>query len=223
MTSPRLSLNAIVLAAIVMCIVMSMVGARSEQAKTTTGLKIARVDVSAVMSQYKFAVTGTAAIQKKYDVEVATLRAWGQNNLLAAGDQDALAQLVAADQSAAGASADQKAQEQRLLTKSKGLINEYTALQSKQAGNLTQQDKDRMTELMRRASDTETRVNQSKTNDEDELQTELNTLRTKAVQDVTDAISKVAKDKGYNLVLSSEVAYYTDTDLTDTVVASLNK
>ena len=46
-----------------------------------------------------------------------------------------------------------------------------------------------------------------------------NATGTYGQKDIKDALAKVAKEKGYNLVLSGDLALYADNDITDAVLA----
>ena len=83
MSDSTRSLRAIVLAAIVLCIVASLVGAKADQEKSIpAGLKVASVDVSRLLTDYKYAINTTNDLQKKSDDLELRLRTIQQNFLL---------------------------------------------------------------------------------------------------------------------------------------------
>ncbi|HLV80620.1 MAG TPA: OmpH family outer membrane protein [Chthonomonadaceae bacterium] len=224
MSESTRSLRAIVLAAIVLCIVASLVGAKADQEKgVPAGLKVASVDVSKLLTDYKYSINTTNDLQKKNDNLTLRLRTIQQNFLLPEADQNTLADLAVQENSATGLTAAQKQQQTKLQGDSKSLMDQYTALQQKQVGALTQQDKDALQDFTRRASDTDTRLRTAEQQGKNDLEKQLQAAQTKAVGDVHEAVARVAKEKGFSLVLNSDVAFYADNDITDAVLSQLNK
>ena len=224
MSEPTRSLRAIVLAAIVLCIVASLVGAKADQEKSASaGLKVASVDVSRLLTDYKYAVNTTSDLQKKNDELELRLRTIQQNFLLPEADQKTLADLAVQQNTPNGLTAAQKQTQTKLQADSKALMDQYTGLQQKQVGQLTQQDKDNLQDFTKRASDTDSRLRAMEQQGKGDLDKQLQTAQTKAVTDIHDAVAKVAKEKGFSLVLRSDVAFYADNDITDSVLTQLNK
>ena len=223
MSEPTRSLRAIVLAAIVLCIVASLVGAKADQEKTSAGLKVASVDVSRLLTDYKYAVNTTSDLQKKNDELEVRLRTIQQNFLLPEADQKTLADLAVQQNSPSGLTPAQKQTQTKLQGDSKALMDQYTTLQQKQVGQLTQQDKDNLQDFTKRASDTDSRLRAMEQQGKGDLDKQLQTAQSKAVTDIHDAVARVAKEKGFSLVLRSDVAFYADNDITDAVLSQLNK
>ena len=224
MSEPTRSLRTIVLAAIVLCIVASLVGAKADQEKgAPASLKVASVDVSKLLTDYKYAINTTGDLQKKSDDLELRLRTIQQNFLLPDADQNSLADLAVQENSPNGLTPAQKQTLTKLQGDSKALMDQYTALQQKQVGQLTQQDKDNLQNFTKRASDTDSRLRTMEQQGKGDLDKQLQTAQNKAVADIHDAVAKVAKEKGFSLVLTSNTAFYADNDITDAVLAQLNK
>lgn len=224
MSEPTRSLRAIVLAAIMLCIVASLVGAKADQDKNASSvLRIASVDTSRLLSEYNYAISSSQDLTKKADELDLRLRTIQQNSLLPEADQKTLADLIVAENTPNGLNATQKGTKDKLVNQSKALLEQLTVLQSKQVGQLTQQDRDQLTDFARRASDTETRYNAAQKDAKDSLQKQQDGVMTKVLKDVHDATAKVAKEKGFSLILRSDVAFYADNDITDAVLGQLNK
>ncbi len=221
MSEPTRGLRAIVLGAIVLCIVASLTGAKAGQDKNG-GLRIATVDPVTILTQAANIVATKNQLQKQQSDTLLRLQTWQQNPLLSEADQVALSDIALAEATTNGASAQQKSQKDKLTGQSKTLVDEFNSLQSKQAA-LTQAEKDRLNVLTRAGSDTESRINLRKRESDEDLQKQANALDAKASKDMKDSINKVAKDKGFNLVFRNDVAFYADNDITDAVLAQMNK
>lgn len=224
MSKSVFTLRLIVMAAIVLCIVASMAGASGEQEKTASaGLKIATVDPDRVADEYKYMLTQRQQITRAASDENLTLRAWKQNPLLAEADQQALAALLVKQAAPAGLTPADKTSLDKLQAASKQLSDENSSLQSKTYGSLTQQDRDKLTDYTRRVTETDQRCSTRQEADNESFKKQVDDATQKTVKDVREGIGRVAKEKGYNLVFSSQVVWYAETDLTDSVVAVLNK
>jgi outer membrane protein len=219
MPQPTPSLRLIYLAAIVCCIVASLTGARAEQDKNPGGLKVAVVNQHRLGDDYKYAQKTLQDLQKKEADFLTMLQTWQQNNLLSEADQKALSDLNVKD--ANTLSADEKARKQKLLDQSKRLFDELLALQTRPQLNVAEND--RLKEFSRLQADTEKRIKDRQGELQQQEQQDVGRLRDKVLADTNAGIAKVAKEKGYNLVFSSDVVLYADNDITDQVLKEINK
>ena len=214
--------NTLIMAAIIFCVSISLTAVKGQD--KTNGLKVALVDISRLSSEYSYNISAFQDLQKREQINLAVLRTLAQHALLSEADQKALGELVSAETTNPnGFTPAQKTQKQQFLDKSKTMSDEFLALQQKVVGQLTPQDKEKLNQYYRAQSETEQRLQKSKADSDEALQGDAMKNRNKALKDVREAISKVAKDKGFSLVLSNEVAWYADSDLTDDVLKVLNK
>jgi Skp family chaperone for outer membrane proteins len=218
---PTRGIRALILAAIVLCITVSLTGAKAGQDKA--GLRVALVDIGRLSSEYSYNINAFQELQKKEQSNLNVLRALAQNALLSEADQKLLGDLVTAESNPNGLTPAQKMQKQQLLDKSKGMVEDFNGLQQKVVGQLNDQDKAKLNQYYKAQSDTEQRLQKSKSDLDQQLQEEAVKNRTKALKDVRETIAKVAKDKNFSLVLSNEIAWYAETDVTDDVLKVLNK
>jgi Skp family chaperone for outer membrane proteins len=222
MTEPTRGIRALILAAIVLCITVSLTGAKAGQDKA--GLKVALVDIERISSEYKFNINAAQALQKQLQINGLILRTMEATPLLPEADHKVLADLVTAENgSPNGLTAAQKEQRQKLLDKSKGMIEDSNGLQQKVVGQLNAQDKQKMTNYAKAQADTAQRYQTIKSDLEQKLQQQANNDRTKALKTVRETIAKIAKEKGITLVLSNEIAWFAENDLTDDALKALNK
>ncbi|MCS6777435.1 MAG: hypothetical protein RMJ43_09270 [Chloroherpetonaceae bacterium] len=215
--------RAIILASILLCITISLTGARAVQEKNG-GLRVATVDVGRLYNEYSFTINTLQELQKREQVSITVLRTLAQHALLSEADQKALADLVTAEATSPnGLTPEQKTKKQQLLDKSKAMSEEFLALQQKVVGQLTPQDKEKLNQYSRAQNETEQRLQRSRAETEEALQGDMIKNRNKAFKDVRDAVAKVARDKGVTLVLESQFAWYAETDLTEDALKVLNK
>lgn len=217
-TTPNMRL--LYLATIVMCVVLSLTGARGDD-KPANPLKIAVVNAAKLINEYKYTVKSSEELNKKKDDIVTELNSWDQHRYLPEGDQRALGAIAVKEQNKIELTDAEKATKKRLEETSKQLFDEYLALQTNKAP--TPQDSARMKALNQLEADTGTRIKASQAAAQAALQKQADDAQTKMDKDVHDTIVKVAKSKGVNLVFSSQVVYYCETDLTDDVLKELNR
>lgn len=215
-------IRATVLAAIVLGIVASLTAAGAGQDKT--GLRIAVVNPGRVLSEFKFAKQATDTLEKKDNEAKVALSTWQRYPLLTPGDQDTLAKLLQKDAATpADMSKQEKDQMQALKTKHDNLVKEYQELLGKPNGQTTPQDSDRLTALGKLKNDSELRIKNKTSDATAEITKAQDEYNLKIDKDVRDALNKVAKEKGMNLVFSSQVVLFADVDITDDVIKHLNK
>ena len=214
-------IRATVLAAIVMGTIASLAAGGAGQDKN--GLRIAVVNPGRLLSEYKYAQTSTSTLEKRDGEAKLAIATWTRFPLLTVTDQDGLAKLLQKENTAgAEMSKGEKDQLQALKTKHDNLVKEYQELLGKPNGQTTPQDSDRLTALGKLKNDAEIRIKDKQaaaTTEINKLQDEFNL---KIDKDVREALNKVAKEKGMNLVFSSQVVLFADTDITDEVIKHLN-
>ena len=210
----------IILAAIVMCTVASITGAKA--VKEPAGLKVGTVDGGKLVSEYTYAKQTDEELKKKDRDTLTRLRIWEQNYLLPEKDQAELGDLAVKEISAALVDVDKKRKE-TLVAQSNALLNDFETLRNKKVGELTVADQTRLVTLQKAVSDTNLRLTNTQAKVKEDLQLQAQTADTKVQKDVRDAISKVAKEKGVSLVLRGDFALYAEADLTEDVLKVLNK
>jgi Skp family chaperone for outer membrane proteins len=214
-------IRATVLAAIVLGIVASLASAQAGQDKN--GLRIAVVNPGKLLTEYKYAKASTEALEKIDGEAKQAISTWGRYPLLNVADQDALVKLVQKENTpGVELTKAEKDQEQALKTKHDNLVKEFNDLLGKPNGQTTAQDSARLDALNRLKIDTESRIKDKQTTATAEIGKRQDEYNQKIDKDVRDALNKVAKDKSMNLVFSSQVLLYADSDITDDVIKHLN-
>jgi len=216
-------LCAIVVLAIGLCILVSTGGAHGED-KNTGGLHVATIDLTRVQAEYKALKNLKLEVDNKQETLTIQMQAWQQNALLAEADQKTLADLNIKEKSAAaGLTAAEKTNQSRLIAESHRLNDDYQRLQGTAPGAMIPGDKALLQDYVTRIQNTEARANAAKSAQQADLQNKLNTTVTAAQKSLHDALKTLAREKGFNLVLSSDIAPYADYDCTDDAIKLLNK
>ncbi len=216
------SLRLVVITLVVGCVVASLTGAKAKElAADNGGLKIAVVNPARLILETKFYKTSTDELNKLQSDTSLMIRTWDQNSLLSEADQKMLSELAIQENTPAGLDAGKKAQKQKLLDQGKRLFDESVSLQTKQ--QLNQADQDRLREFARLDADTKKREQDKATTVKEEIDKKLAAIREKTDKDARENLNKVAKKDGYNLVFSSEVLLYSENDITDKILAEMNK
>lgn len=214
-------IRATVFAAIVLGIVASLTNAGAGQDKS--GLRIAVVNPGRVLSEYKYAKSSTDTLEKLDGEAKLAIATWNRYPLLTLADQDNLVKLIQKENTpGANMSKAETDQETALKAKHDALVKEYQDLLSKPNGQTTVQDSARIEALGKLKNDTEARIKAKQTEATTEIGKRQDEFNLKIDKDVRDALNKVAKDRGMNLVFSSQVVLYADTDITDDVIKHLN-
>jgi Skp family chaperone for outer membrane proteins len=214
-------IRATVFAAIVLGIVASLTGAQAGQDKN--GLRIAVVNPGKLLADYKYAKASTDTLEKLDGEAKLAIATWNRYPLLGSKDQDDLVKLVQKENTpGAELTKAEKDQEQGLKTRHDNLVKEYQDLLGKPNGALTAQDSARLDAFSKLKTDSETRIKTKQTEATTEIGKKQDEFNQKIDKDVRDALNKVAKDKGMNLVFSSQVVLYADTDITEDVLKHLN-
>jgi Skp family chaperone for outer membrane proteins len=215
------SLRLVVITLVVGCVVASLTGATAkERAPADTGLKIAVVNGARLILESKYYKTETDKLQKLQQDTSLIIRTWDQNSLLSAAEQKELGDLTVEEGSKAGLDAAKKAAKQKLLDKGKMLFDDSLSLQTKP--NLSQAENDRLREFAHLDADTKQREQAEAARVKGRIDSELTAIRDKTDKDARDSLNKISKKEGFNLVFSSEVVLYAETDITDKVLGDIN-
>ena len=217
MSERRPGFRQVVLAMVALCIVASLTGAKGQD---KNALKIAVVNPGRLLAEYNFTKKSDADLKARQNDVLTELNSWDQHRLLSEADQKALSQVAIKESNKLDLSAADKATKTKLEDLYKKYFDELMILQAKQQPS--QLDQDRLKELTKLETDTARRVKERQQAVQEELQKQAQDVRTKMDADVRTNIVEVAKQKGYNLVFSSEVVLYCDNDLTDEVLKKLN-
>lgn len=223
MAKPSRGIRALILTTIVLCITISLTGAWAGQEKNGT-LRVALVDIERVSTEFAANLKAVQDIQKQQQTNGAILQTLAQNALLPEPDHTALSALITTENATPNGLNDaQKQQKQKLLDKHRGLVEDFNALQQKVVGQLNDLDKQKLNDYVKAQNDARQRLGTLEQKMEADLQNMVDQNRKKALKNVRDAIAKVARDKGFSLVLSNEIAWYAENDLTEDVIKTLNK
>jgi Skp family chaperone for outer membrane proteins len=221
--NPNRELRAIVALAILLCIVGSLTGARSED-KSAGGLRVATVDVGRVQNEYKVISNFKKEFDNKQQVLKIQLQTWQQNALLSETDQKMLADLTVKDKTAPGSlSAAEKTNQTKLLDQSRKLMDDYNRLQGTPVGAITDADKQKLQSYLTLANGTQARSDAAQQALQSEIQTKVADTAAQAQKNLQTALKTICKEKGYNLILNTEIAPFADNDCTDEVIKVLNK
>ena len=218
--SPR-GLRVIVLAAIVMCIVASLTGARGADEKA--GLRVATVDLQKLQDEYEVIKSFRTNANKQdtdFKVEYETCL---RNQLLSEEDQKTLVALAIKERAPGGLTKPEQDKQKTLLDQSKVLTEHFIKLQNTPAGAFAAADEAKLKEYTKLATETETRLKTHQSQLQKDVDGKAQETAANAQKSMKETLAKLARDKGYNLVLSSAVAPYAEYDCTEDVLKALNK
>ncbi len=217
MSESTRGLRLIVFAALVLGIVAALGAGAAPDNSAGGALKVASIDSASLLNKYNGTIAYNEALRKKLDDYQQMFQTWKQNPLLAEQDQKRLGELVVREATLTEA---EKAEKKKLLDQSAALFSEFTALQTK--ANPDANDKQRITQLTKLAGDTDSRIQASSKDADDELRKAQSDNYAKVMVQLREGIAAVAKKKGYNLVLGNDTAWYAETDITDDVLKEVN-
>jgi outer membrane protein len=115
----------------------------------------------------------------------------------------------------------QKKRMQDLLDTSKSRSDQFRALQ--QNPNKSDAEKTQLDSLTKMSNDTDTKMDALSSKLDDQLQQKGEELSKQLTDTVTAAITDVAKNKSYSVVLDKQAVLYGGSDMTDDVLAQLGK
>ena len=211
--------SALLLGFIALCFAVSASGVK---AQANAGMKIASVDKGRLFDEYNYTKNANLTLQKMRENAELTLQTWAQNSLLPEADQTRLSDL-AVEQKAVGEGkldAGKKTEMDKLVKKSAEDNNDFVTLQGAQNPTPTQQM--RLGVLTRAYSDTQARIESKKRAVSAEIDKTLSDNQIQIFKDMRAAIAQVAKAKGFNVVLTNDIAMFCDNDITDAVLANMN-
>ncbi len=213
-------MRATVFATIVLGIIASFT---ARAADDKSGLRIAVVNPGKLIAEYKYAKASTETLEKIDGEAKLAITTWNRYPLLSQGDQDALVKLIQKEATPGGElSKAEKDQAQGQKTKHDNLVKEYNDLLGKPNGSTTEQDAARLAALTKLKNDTENRIKVKQADATKDISAKQDEFNQKIDKDVREALNKVAKDKGMNLVFSSQVVLFADNDITEEVLKHLN-
>jgi Skp family chaperone for outer membrane proteins len=208
--------RALVLSTIVLCIVFA-VSASGQDKKT--GSTFATVDFQKIATSYgqREEVEKTIrTMRAKFD---ARLQRRDNMPLLTEVEQKELDTLTEKDNPS---DADKK-RIKELTDKGQRLGTEIQALRQKADKDLTDADKQKIKDAEAAFIQAQQQYGNMKEDLTNQLQQYGTTNGDKLVGQIREAVKRVAEQKGVSIVFSSEVALYAGADLTDPVLAELNK
>jgi Skp family chaperone for outer membrane proteins len=218
--TPR-GLNGIVALAITLCIVASLTGARAADDKTT-GLKCAIVDSSRLTTESRKAEALRTYVTKADADATVELRFYAQNPLLSQAEQEEGAKLALA-QAAPNADPAGATRLKQLTDKNTNLMKQFDDLKNTAPANMTPDKSQQLKDDVNAGQATQERINALKNNRQQQVQQEVTNREKALVKEIRDAIAKVAKEKGFNLVFNADVCLYAETDVTNDVLKALDK
>ena len=219
---PMRGTKAMVLAAMALCTVGSLYGAKADD-KNNGGLRIAVVDPQRLINEGQAYQSKVADIQKAKTNAETELQVVSNNFLLTENEQGDLTRLFIKEGSKQELTGDEKNRKTALLGKERTTMDEFENLSRTPAGQMTPQQDARLKELIKMREDAARRVQERGSTVENDLKSQLSNTTRDTLKTVHDTLAKVAKEKGFNLVLSNEVAWYADADLTDETLKQINK
>ena len=98
---------------------------------------------------------------------------------------------------------------------------ELKTLQQKQ--DLSAQDSARLKELQDMQTSSKQMANDTAGDYQSQYETKTQEIHTKAIADMREAINTVAKDKSYTIVLDKAAVFFGGTEITDDVIAKLDR
>ena len=219
--SPR-GLRVLVLAAIVLCIVASLTGARAGQDKAA--LKTAIIDMQRVNTEYVVIKDFRDMADKQerdWKIEFEVIQ---RNQLLNEDDRKALVALRIKDRNDPKSVTKPEQDKMKMLDdKSKALTEDFIKLQNTPVGALTPNDSKKLTDYTALAN----AAGEYAKNRQQALTAEIDAkgkeLSGKVQENIAKALSDVAKKSGYNLILDKQIAPYGEFDCTKDVLSQLNK
>ena len=220
--SPR-GLRLIVFAAIVLCIVASLTGARAGEDRT--GLRIATVDVRKLIDENTMVKTFNDGITKQasdFDIKSKAVQRFPY---LLDADQKTLIDLLIKEKAAPNGtlSKEDTAKKEELLKKGQTNNEEAAKLFAIPGTNLTPADEAKIKYYTDMGNAAGQRLQQEQARLKKDLEEKEKEINTTVLEAMQKTLADVAKKNGYNLVLSKEIAPYCEFDCTKDVLTALNK
>lgn len=206
----------LVISAMVMCIAFAL---RASGANDK-GITFATVDVQKINDNYKLKAvleTQFQQLQAKWQGRLARR----QNMPLLTEDEQK--QIDAIEEKGPNQTDADKATLKQLTDKAQQLNNQLVALRQKKESDLTDADKTQLATLEAAIAKASDQYNSM----QDQMKAELTNFDNQnsdlLVKNIRAAVAQVAKDKGITIVFNNQVVLFSGVDITDQVLAILNK
>jgi Skp family chaperone for outer membrane proteins len=222
MLESQRGLRLIVLAAIVLCIVASMTGAKAGDDKG--GLRIAVVDMQKLNDEYTLIKDFRDAAEKQdkdFKVEYEVLQ---RHALLPDADQKKLIELTIKDRNnPASLSKADLASKTELEKTSNALREDFVKLQQTPVGAVGPNDETKLKNYTKQVNDTQAKLTADQQRMQADVENKAKELNVTVQDKMQKALTDVAKKNGYTLVLSKQIAPYAEFDCTKDVLTQINK
>lgn len=218
--APR-GFRVIVLATIALCIIATLTGARGQE-KNGGAFRVANIDIARLQGEYNAIQIFNKDLSSKEDALQSQIQSWQQNALLSEADQKTLADLTIKEKNGTITPAE-KGQQQKLQDQSKKLTDDYSRLQGTAIGAITNQDKEQLNTYVKLVTDTDNRATVAKQRMQDEIRAKVAETSDMVKKAMKSAVEKVAKEKNFSVIFTTDVAPYAEYDCTDDVLKILNK
>lgn len=219
--TPR-GLRLIVLAAIVLCIVASLTGARAGQAKGE--LRIAIVDMQRISDEYalvKNYYEQADKQEKDFKIEVDVMQ---RNYLLPDADRKALIALKIKEANPATPLTKADLEKKTALEmQSKNLYDEWSKLQTSQVQQIGPNEQAKINDYSKRQKEASDYLAGREQAIKLELGTKGKEIKVIFDENRQNALTDVAKKNNYSLILDKQIAPYAEFDCTKDVLTQLNK
>ena len=219
--SPR-GLRLLVLAAIVLCIVASLTGARAGDDKG--GLRIAIVDMQRLNDEYTIIKNWREMADKQekdFKTEVEVIQ---RNQLLPEADRKALVALKIKEVNTPNGLSKAEQDKKAALEKQSRDLNENSIKISKSSlGTAGPDEIQTLKEYTKRSDEASDYVKNRQQTLSKEVEDKARELQVQVQENMQKSLSEVAKKNGYTLVLNKQIAPYAEFDCTKDVLALLNK
>ncbi len=205
-----------VLSTMVVCLAFALRASGASEKQIT----FATVDVQKINDNYKMKAvleTQFQQLQAKWQGRLARR----QNMPLLTEDEQK--QIDAIEEKGPNQTDADKATLKQLMDKAQQLNNQLVALRQKKESDLTDADKTQLATLEAAIAKASDQYNSM----QDQMKAELTNFDNQnsdlLVKNIRAAVAQVAKDKGITIVFNNQVVLYSGVDITDQVLAILNK
>ncbi len=206
----------LVLSTMVVCLAIALRASGASEKQIT----FATVDVQKINDNYKMKAvleTQFQQLQAKWQGRLARR----QNMPLLTEDEQK--QIDAIEEKGPNQTDADKATLKQLMDKAQQLNNQLVALRQKKESDLTDADKTQLATLEAAIAKASDQYNSM----QDQMKAELTNFDNQnsdlLVKNIRAAVAQVAKDKGITIVFNNQVVLYSGVDITDQVLAILNK
>jgi|YelNatPaOPRAMG01_1025707.scaffolds.fasta_scaffold26213_2 Skp family chaperone for outer membrane proteins len=206
----------LVLSTMVVCLAFALRASGASEKQIT----FATVDIQKINDNYKLKAvleTQFQQLQAKWQGRLARR----QNMPLLTEDEQK--QIDAIEEKGPNQTDADKATLKQLMDKAQQLNNQLVALRQKKESELTDADKAQLATLEAQIAKASDQYNTM----QDQMKADLTNFDNQnselLVKNIRDAVAQVAKEKGITIVFNNQVVLYSGVDITDQVLAILNK